>query len=501
MQVVQKFSNLKRKEWSYVLTLFLVAVVIRAIPELLAYPFPIGYDVINYYIPVITNFTNHWNITSGQFPLYVIILYLLQVSSKLDSQTVVQIAAIILYASFSISIYFIARRILKLQNTCSLFLSVFVILQISSLRTSWDLHKDMLSLTSMFFAVSLLAPKPDNSKKMLLIILLCIISVLTDRMIGLLLTASIVIYALVKRNPHNILIASITALVALVAWLQSFNEIELNTHFFSGTPAIVNHVYAPLNLIVLFILLNFLLIPAGIIGFINTREILLKISLVLSLMGTFSWIVFPNSSSSLPDRWTFIFSIIFSIFSAYGFIHVVNKKRLSKTVLIFILIPFIVIGMLYAITPNTSIYIILEPFREFAKQFELVPMKNNPISIPESVSFIDAIGQFGPVTMQYNSVSIPESVSIIDAINWINHNTTPGSTLLIDKNWRGWAELRLRDRTFIFYENIHNSNSEQDTYILAFNGELFQNNLKWRIIPLYNNNNFSVYKLNPVPKV
>ena len=129
MQVVQKFSNLKRKEWSYVLTLFLVAVVIRAIPELLAYPFPIGYDVINYYIPVITNFTNHWNITSGQFPLYVTILYLLQVSSKLDSQMVVQIAAIILYASFSISIYFIARRILKLQNTCSLFLSVFVILQ------------------------------------------------------------------------------------------------------------------------------------------------------------------------------------------------------------------------------------------------------------------------------------------------------------------------------------------------------------------------------------
>ena len=127
--------------------------------------------------------------------------------------------------------------------------------------------------------------------------------------------------------------------------------------------------------------------------------------------------------------------------------------------------------MLYAITPNTSIYIILEPFREFAKQLELVPMKHNPISIPESVSFIDAIGQFGPVTMQYNSVSIPESVSIIDAINWINHNTTPGSTLLIDKNWRGWAELRLRDRTFIFYENIHNSNSEQDTYILAFNGE------------------------------
>ena len=194
---------------------------------------------------------------------------------------------------FNINIL-IARRILKLTEY---LLLIFIgICNFADQLTSdvMESHKDMLSITSMFFAVSLLAPKPDNSKKMLLIILLCIISVLTDRMIGLLLTASIVIYALVKRNPHTILIASITALVALVAWLQSFNEIELNTHFFSGTPAIVNHVYAPLNLIVLFLLLNFLLIPAGIIGFINTREILLKISLVLSLMGTFSWNRIPQ---------------------------------------------------------------------------------------------------------------------------------------------------------------------------------------------------------------
>ena len=501
MQDGQKYSNIKRKEWIYVSTLFLVAVIIRSIPELLAFPFPIGYDVINYYIPVVTNFMTHWNIISGQFPLYVIILHLFQVSTNLNSQTLVQTAAIFLYALFSISIYFIGRKILRLDNIYCLFLSAFVIIQISSLRTSWDLHKDMLSLTSMLFAVSLLASKHDNIKKISLIISLCIVAVLTDRMIGLLMTISIVIYAIIKRTPHIALIASITALVTIISWVQSFNEIELNTHLFTNIPTIVNHVYAPVHLIILFILLNFLLIPTSIIGFVNTSEIFLKISLIFSLIASFSWIVFPNSSSLLPDRWTFIFSIILAIFAGYGFILVINRHTLPKKALIFVLIPFFIIGMLYALTSNTSIYIILEPFRELAKQYGTITIKHNPVAIPESVSIVDAIGQFGPATMQYNSVSIPESVSIIDAINWINHNTPRGSILLIDKNWRGWAELRLQNRTFAFYENIPSSNSEKEIYIIAFKGKAFQNILKWRIASLYNNTNFSVYKLNPAAKM
>lgn len=497
----QKFSSLKKKELIYVSLLFLVAVVIRSIPELLAFPFPIGYDVINYYIPVITNFTYHWNIISGQFPLYVIILHLFQVSTNLNSQSLVQVAAIFLYAFFSISIYFIGRKILKLDSIYCLFLSVFVVMQVCSLRTSWDLHKDMLSLTSMLFAVSLLASNHDNIKKIMLIILLCIVSVLADRMIGLLMTISIVIYATIKRSPYIALIASITAVVAITSWVQSFNEIELNTHLFINTPAIVNNVYAPVNLVILFILLNFLLIPTGIIGFLNTNEKFLTISLIFSLIGSFSWILFPNSSSLLPDRWTFIFSIILAIFSGYGFILVINRYALSKIALIFVLVPFFIIGMLYSLTPNTSIYIILEPFRELAKQYGTITIKHNPVAIPESVSIIDAIGQFGPASMQFNSISIPESVSIIDAIDWINHNTPTGSLLLIDKNWRGWAELRLHNRNFAFYENIPSSNSEKEIFILAFKEKAFQNNLKWRIASLYDNNNFSVYKLNTGPRV
>lgn len=89
----------------YLLFIFFIAIVVRAIPELIAYPYPIGYDVINYYIPVIANFEGHWATVSNQFPLYVSFLYMLTIATNLDPFTVVRISAITIFGFFTISIY------------------------------------------------------------------------------------------------------------------------------------------------------------------------------------------------------------------------------------------------------------------------------------------------------------------------------------------------------------------------------------------------------------
>ncbi len=39
---------------------FVICISVSAIPELAAYPHPIGYDVINYYIPKVVNFQEEW---------------------------------------------------------------------------------------------------------------------------------------------------------------------------------------------------------------------------------------------------------------------------------------------------------------------------------------------------------------------------------------------------------------------------------------------------------
>ncbi len=57
-------SKTRKYGTKFLLAAFLTAIALRLTPELMAYPYPLGYDVINYYIPVITNF-GAWTMDSG----------------------------------------------------------------------------------------------------------------------------------------------------------------------------------------------------------------------------------------------------------------------------------------------------------------------------------------------------------------------------------------------------------------------------------------------------
>ncbi len=212
-----------------------------------------------------------------------------------------------------------------IERDGSFFLSLFVIFQTSLLRTAWDLHKDMLALTAMLFAISLGLSGRNLSKSLFLVVFtLCILSVLTDRMIGLLLTVTLITYALLRRGKKELVLSGIISLVYAVAILNGIHEIEINIqNVASGETKSVS--YKQLNLIILFVVTSGLLIPFGIIGFIRSPKIILKIPLLFSLVGSLSWIIYPSDSSLLPDRWTFIFSIFLAIFAAYGIAVLIKK--------------------------------------------------------------------------------------------------------------------------------------------------------------------------------
>ena len=124
---------------------------------MLAYPYPIGYDVINYYIPGLTNFDFHWHTTAHEFPFYVYLLHLLASTIGSSPYITVLISATVIFGMLSVSIFVMGIRMLNISIAESTFLSVFVIVQMAVLRTSWDLHKDVFSISLMLFAFSLIA--------------------------------------------------------------------------------------------------------------------------------------------------------------------------------------------------------------------------------------------------------------------------------------------------------------------------------------------------------
>jgi hypothetical protein len=104
---------------------------------------------------------------------------------------------------------------------------------------------------------------------------------------------------------------------------------------------------------------------------------------------------------------------------------------------------------------------------------------------------------YDPMTMQYNSISIPESESLVSLIDWFNHNTPPGSLLAGSKHLRGWMELDLKNRTFLFSDNITNilrSNKYAEFYLLDSN-LVTQHMQNYSSALSYNNTNYSLYHL------
>ncbi len=107
-------SKLFASEKYAILVIFALCIALRAAPELVAYPYPIGYDAVNYYIPNVTNFEDKWDTISKQYPLYVTFLYLLTLISGLGAHSIVAVVIIAMTGTFGISLFYLGRTLLKL---------------------------------------------------------------------------------------------------------------------------------------------------------------------------------------------------------------------------------------------------------------------------------------------------------------------------------------------------------------------------------------------------
>jgi len=315
---------------------------------------------------------------------------------------------------------------------------------------------------------------------MFAILPLSIISVLSDRMIGFLLSSVLIIYSLIARERLIVIIAIATSIIFVTALIANFEIIRNNIIIGSVENETIQQPYTALNLIIWFLLMSGILVPTGVIGVMRSRNIMLKIPLIISLLGSFSWVVFPDTSAFLPDRWINIFSIFLSIFSGYGFVTLIENKHIMISnkklrYYLVVLIPFIFLGSVFATSPNNSYLNVYGAFHAY-------------------------IGPYGPLTMQYNSISLPESESLLSLIEWMNDNVSSQIILMGSKHVRGWMELELDNRTFVYSDDITGllkSNKYNEFYLLSRNSESFQLQ-NFSLDLSFNNSDFSLYHLKRV---
>ena len=446
-------SRLLTNEKYTILVVFTLCIALRAAPELVAYPYPIGYDVINYYIPTITNFEDRWDIVSKQFPLYVTFLYLITITTGLPAYSVVVAVIIAMTGIFGISLFYLGRNLLKLGISHSAYIAIFAIVQLAVLRTTWDFHRDIFALTIMMFVFSLLVRKNAGWKPLALILVLTTLTVAADRMVGALFSVSLVVYAIVTRRREVALtgILAIGMFCALTLSTQSTPDIKTITSTeIPQNNSELKEFYNPANLLIFFVVINGLLVAAAAIGFLNMKNTLLKIPLLVCLMGSFSWLAFPENRYILADRWIILAGIYLSVFAGYGILHLIRNLKKKFSIAGFILGAFAVLGVSYTVIPHDSA----------SALYGIIGLhsKNLP-----------------PVTMQFNSIDVEDNDDLLSTIAWINKNTEQDALIVGESHLRGFMELYLEDnRTYHFSEDPQTfaetlMNLGQQVYLIEFN--------------------------------
>jgi hypothetical protein len=231
--IVHTFSFFKFRflasEKHAVVIVFLLCIALRAIPELAAYPHPIGYDVVNYYIPKVVNFDEEWSTISKQFPLYVTLLYSLSSVTGVTPPFVVVFVAVAMAGIFGVSLFYVGRNLLNLRIIQSVFLSTFTVFQMAVLRTFWDLHRDVLALATTLFIFCLLSRKDAGWKVLSITLALTAVTVAADRMIGVLLCVSLAAYLIITRR-RDVALSAILAIGLFSALMvASYQNNNANT--------------------------------------------------------------------------------------------------------------------------------------------------------------------------------------------------------------------------------------------------------------------------------
>ncbi len=458
----------KSVAFNYLLFVFLIGCFIRALPAILSYPFPVGYDSINYYLPVLFHIENNWNDLLKSFPVYTILVYLSSLFLFNDLYNTFIFSTIFLYGFFATTIFLISKKIMNQSSNRSLCFTIFVIFQLSVLRMSWDLSRDILAL--IFFHIFLLVVYYFDAIKLklnnnnlflyLLLFLIFFFGIFSDKTIGILLITTSLFFSIIL-NKKPILVIDIVFLISFIMYFFMFDKatfVSNGTNFVDTlwNPIHDQNSYSRYDIVILFLSLYGILLPFFMAGInrLKKNSIFLKIPLIVILLFTFFGIFVPNYSYLVPERWVILLGIYLSLIAIFGLFSIVDNSalfpKLKNIIICLFLGGFITYGFLFAIMP-------------YGVSFSI------PSFFKNQTDFIF------PTSMLFNSLEINKNFDLVKSIDWINYNTPQNSIIVGTKHLRGWFDLFLgNERRYEFLEPLltHSNNRINNTQIFYWLNKL-----------------------------
>ncbi len=170
----------------FLLAAFLTPLAIRAIPEIIVGPYPVGWDTIAFYVPN----TLDWAAGKAGFaeilgtaPLMYLISVPVYLLSRVNPVWIFKIMGPILYGTMILSLFRFLRVGLKWPDKQALGGALLTSLYFVTLRVSWDMYRNMLGLTFILLSLPLIENLKDLRNQALLSVLV-VLAVASDQLTG-----------------------------------------------------------------------------------------------------------------------------------------------------------------------------------------------------------------------------------------------------------------------------------------------------------------------------
>ena len=453
---VMRYLELKISAVQALLLSFILGFVVRLIPEVLAFPNPIGFDTI-YYAAAMTHgvIWSHWSaFFSTTWLLYAFTVPLYSFSN-IDPFLLLKVLAPALFGLNVAGVFLVSRKMLGWNTRMSLLTGGFFALQLASLRISWDLLRNTLGLGLLLFTLPLIN-RLDSKRGFACFVLLSLLTVFAHEYAAVTLLAVVsvlVVWRFVKRRigtDYKRLVLAFSP--ALAVFL-----VGLYLKFFPIRYAVTTNVIGSGDSISgsagkLFFLVNYLSVKSAVDFYASYWDLAFSVTVLFSLLylsylvlvwkgffrneildvwtglllvGSFSCLIVPFFALELWHRWMFMLAYPFTFYAVSGLAKLFKRRdggnflssaKFSRGIAVGAVLLTIVLAGVYLATPvlmntvNVGIFSVYPAYKYFS-------------SSP---------------TVPYNDVS-----NVIQAMKWLDGSMNGNSCVILYHAFLQWGSLYL----------------------------------------------------------
>ncbi len=413
-----RFLQLMRKH-KLAFAAFLVPLIMRAIPEILSGPYPVGWDIVAYYIPnaidIASGKMNIWGMITSPPVMYAIVVPT-YIMTRANLVLIFKILGPILYGLLGWSIFWFSQRRLYWSSSKALYVVLFISAYFVTLRISWDAYQAELGLALFLLAESIRFSTPTKSA-LGRVFLLCL-AVLSNQLVGVLVVGAqlaTLIFPSIRKSP-KLFSLQFTPIALFLLILYSTMQTALAPGLSIVGPGASLSILTT-NLAFLFYAYIFV-IPLLLFG-IELRERSVFVPwMIVCVIGLGLSVLPGHVFQDIGYRWVLLLSLplLFLAYEGYSRLRVSSAFMRNWGQVLRVVVIVLLSGS--------------------AISYAILPAQSAPI-------FYTMFPQYVPSSMVQSSLPLSDYPNVVNAMLWLDSHLDSNSVLITHEAFYGWARSYL----------------------------------------------------------